>query len=410
MTTRVLALTPARRDDTSWRATPARRSIPHHHGSHRALLVPSSPRGLRPIDAIVVPTARPVAYLRHVVDLARRASCPLLLLCSKKTSAAKAFQYWGEGSSLRLIAVDLPPTYNHPLLDFTTSASPQAQFARDTALKRNIGLLVARMAGWERIIFLDDDITVEDRSDLRRAAALLDDFDTVGLSLTGYPDNSVVCHAHRIVGGKQETFVGGGAMAVAPFKTNSFFPNVYNEDWFFLLDDPRIRPVTVTGQAMQRPYDPFASPRRAEAEEFGDVMAEGLFWLLDEHRRFKGATRAYWDSFLTRRRLFITAVVERVHEDQRLGPRERRPILDALDAAYRRASEITAESCVSYLEAWRADRRRWRQTVNALPAGLTPHQALSHLGLSAHYGSNSKVLRGVPTPTPPRTVEPSPLL
>ena len=276
--------------------TPHQPSSPHHHGSHRALLDQSAGSDLRAFDAIVVPTARPAAYLRHVVSLARQAGCPLLLLCSRRASARAASEYWAGEALRQLISVDIPPTYSLPLVDLATSASPEALFKRntDTALKRNIGLLVARMAGWERVIFLDDDIAVPDPNDLRRAAALLDDYDTVGLSLAGYPDNSVVCHAHRITSGNQDTFVGGGAMAVAPWQTSSFFPNVYNEDWFFLLDDAMMRPVTLVGQALQRPYDPFARPDRAVSEEFGDVMAEGIFWLLDQHRRFEDAPNACW--------------------------------------------------------------------------------------------------------------------
>ena len=55
----------------------------------------------------------------------------------------------------------------------------------------------------------------------------------------------MVCHAIRDTGGKQGTFVGGGALAVAVDRVDSFFPDIYNEDWFYLLrDDGRLRPVT----------------------------------------------------------------------------------------------------------------------------------------------------------------------
>jgi hypothetical protein len=89
----------------------------------------------------------------------------------------------------------------------------------DLSLKRNIGLAVARMVGWDRVLFLDDDIIDVNPSHIRAAASLLGSHDVVGLKNVGFHDNSVVCHAlrrvERSLGMKQDTFVGGGAMAVA---------------------------------------------------------------------------------------------------------------------------------------------------------------------------------------------------
>jgi hypothetical protein len=82
----------------------------------------------------------------------------------------------------------------------------------DTSAKRNLGLVLSHMIGWGRIVFLDDDILVGDPGHLRQAAGLLDTHNAVGLSVVGYPDNSVVCHAYRAVGGFQQSFIGGGAL------------------------------------------------------------------------------------------------------------------------------------------------------------------------------------------------------
>ena len=133
----------------------------------------------------------------------------------------------------------------------------------DTSLKRNIGLAVTRMTGWQNVLFLDDDITGVRGDELRRAASLLDTFDIVGLHNLGFPDNSVVCHANRDTGGRQSTFVGAGAMLFRAGRVTSFFPHVYNEDWFFLLDGERLINVTVQGTYRQARFDPYANPRRA---------------------------------------------------------------------------------------------------------------------------------------------------
>ncbi|MBE1469836.1 hypothetical protein [Kibdelosporangium phytohabitans] len=58
-------------------------------------------------------------------------------------------------------------------------------------------------------------------------------------------------HAFRDAGGQQDTFIGG-ALAVGRKSFTSFFPNIYNEDWFFLLDDTGLRPSAVTARRSRR--------------------------------------------------------------------------------------------------------------------------------------------------------------
>ena len=133
-----------------------------------------------------------------------------------------------ENAKIDLLAIDTDRIPSGLIPNFeTTTLLTGTTFERtcDIGLKRNLGLLLSRLIGWERIIFLDDDISVPDHEDLRNAASLLGDYTTVGLSNHGYPDNSAVCHAYRETKGLQDTFVGGGALAVACSDVASFFPN-----------------------------------------------------------------------------------------------------------------------------------------------------------------------------------------
>jgi hypothetical protein len=237
--------------------------------------------------------------------------------------------------------------------------------------------------GWERLAFLDDDVEVGDPDDLRRAAGLLDAYDAVGLDIGGFPDNSVVCHAKRLVEKDQDTFVGAGALVVHG-RVDSFFPCIYNEDWFFLLNDAKLRSVAMTGHARQRPYDPFANPNRARNEEFGDVLAEGVFWLLDTGKRVRDADKAFWEAFIADRRQLIERVrwqaQARVHD-----PDERKRMDCSLDAALTSLNAIEPGFCVDYLAKWRGDRTRWRKTLVRLRvpfAGeLDAESALRMLGI-----------------------------
>ena len=228
------------------------------------------------------------------------------------------------------------------------------------------------------MVFLDDDIEVSDHAGLLSAAALLGRFDVVGMHNVGYPDNSVVCHALREVGGEQGTFIGGGGMLVAPHRSFSFFPKIYNEDWFYLLGPHRLSTVGRSGSMVQQPYDPFATPARAINEEFGDCLAEGLFWVLDNGGRIGNADLAHWQVFLKRRR----ALIDRITAMAMGRPIGRRgPMLASLDAARRRLALITPELCVDFIQAWQRDRREWTAFVGRFPTQLSPNVALKRIDI-----------------------------
>jgi hypothetical protein len=358
-----------------------------HHGSHRDLLHPAAdpgPAGAAGpgVDAIIVPTARPPAYLAEVTVLAETLKCPLVTLHSTKwTTAAEAARRLD--ADVDLIAIDIPDPGRLNLPDWRTSRLLAGTvFARrtDVSAKRNLALMLSHMRGWSRVFFLDDDITKLDPGDVRRAGGLLDTYSAVGLRNDGYPDNSVVCHAYRLAGGPQKTFVGAGALAVELASGQSFFPDIYNDDWFFLLgDDTGLRPTTTTGHVYQHPYDPFRSPMRARGEELGDVLAEGLFWLLDQDRPITDADASHWSMFLARRGRFIEEVLKMV-EAAAIEPREEKDRrMAALKGALGRLARISPALCEQFLQAWAADRRQWKRHLEGLPTGQQLPEALPRL-------------------------------
>jgi len=344
---------------------------PDHHGSHTDLLWAADDAGRRQgIDAIIVPTARPPAYLAQAAALAHALGCTLVTLHSKQwTSAAKAAQRLPR--NVDLLAVDIRDPAQLRLPNWETSrllAGTVFDRRTDTSAKRNIALLLSRMLGWSRVLFLDDDITELNPDDVRRASGLLDMYNAVGLHVDGFPDHSVVCHAYRQAGGSQQAFIGGGALAVHLERSTSFFPDIYNDDWFFLLDgDKGIQPVGVTGTVRQFPYDPFRNADRARGEELGDVLAEGIYWLLDQGGSVTDADQAHWIKFLVRRRRFIERVLRMVEQDGTLESAERARRMAALKGSLGRLRLITPKLCEDYLRAWAADRQHWHRALQKPP-------------------------------------------
>ncbi|MBC8090736.1 MAG: hypothetical protein H7Y15_02105 [Pseudonocardia sp.] len=356
-----------------------------HHESHRDLLRRPAPLAVGRLDAIVVPTVRPAGSLREAHRLATAMECDLVLLCSgRSTSAADVIE--AVAGDPRVTAVDIQPGDGIDLPDLATSKNVAARQGRagDTSLKGNIGLSLAALLGWHRMLFLDDDIIVPELKHLPAAAGLLAEHDAVGLSVLGFPDNSVVCHAHRGRGADQRTFIGSGALMVDPRRTPGFFPDVYNADWLFLADSVRLRRVAVTGHVLHGDFDPFAHPSRAYSEEFGDVLAEGIYTLFDQDRAWEHADREFWTAFLDDRRRLIDDV-RSAWAAAPVDDPDRDRVLAALAEAGRRLTTVTALMLADYVSEWRDDVMTWSSHLDVLRngglEGSGPVQALRRLGL-----------------------------
>jgi hypothetical protein len=362
-----------------------------HRGSHVDLLDkryrPSRDIGQPTINAIIVPTARPAGYLATAADLATQLGCALVVLCSIRSDGHQVADELATRPELDAAVVDFPPDYGHRLLKLHTYRL--GEFGHpghvDLSRKRNVGLLLANLLGWRHIMFLDDDIRGLDLQGLTRASRLLERYRAVGFRIPRYPDNSVVCHAYRLVGGRQDIFIGGSPLLVDVARAKAFFPAVYNEDWLFLYDSIQERLATDAGFAQQVQYDPYATVDRAEAEEFGDLIGEGLMQLLHWGVKVSTVGRSMWVEFLSRRRRFIDAISRHIPDiadgDDPRRARSAQQALKALTAARQRLGDIDAGACDSFVRRWQGDPPRWSERILKLPRVATIDKALRHLGL-----------------------------
>ena len=353
-----------------------------HCRSHRSVLKPAPKGETGRVDAIVMPAARTAEHLLPGMNLAAQLGCEFVALCSGQVQIKEAVGLAHEVPGLSWTLVDLNQPWTSDLLEFRTSrfAAATALRTSDLSAKRNIGLLLARLAGWECILFLDDDITLT-ADTVREAAATLRPGRATGMRALDFPDNSVVCHALRIVDPKQDVFVSGSALLVDTGRIDSFFPDVYNEDWFFLFDLVRLGGVSTVGEVRQEKYAPFADPERAAREEFGDILAEGLMSLLHYAGGTQRAlTEKYWDTELVERRALLGSIVRRLagsdHPDAPAASA-------AVTAAAELAGDFTGALLARYVRQWRRDVRLWRTRIDALKPLYSLDEALAWLRLPA---------------------------
>ena len=339
------------------------------------------------MDAVIVPASRPALNLDQAITLARASHCTLLILCSHRAKPAEVHELLAERSFNGAIVVDLPAGYRHEMFDFQGLESikddmPAACFyyASDLSMKRNVGLVVARMLGWRRIFFLDDDIRDINAADVHGTVTMLGSCRTAGMRVANFPDNSVACHAHRMTRGRQDVFVTGAALAVDCQEKIGFFPNIYNEDWLFFYDDAAHRLLGSSGHKVtQLRYDPFDDARRAAWQEFGDVLAEGLYAMLDRGLGLEYATREYWYDFLRARQTFIDKIIER---SEMAEPEIKERLLLSVGLAQKCSIGISPEVLERYIRLWRRDLHDWEQRLARVSQIRSPDTALRALGLA----------------------------
>ncbi|MFG1906425.1 hypothetical protein [Kribbella sp. NPDC048928] len=346
------------------------------------------------LDAIVVPTARPASALLPVIKLSARLNVPLVILCSRQAQLTQVVDRVKRTFGARALVVQVPDDYRPPCPAPLTSAErfqlASAGRSSDLSAKRNIGLLLGRLRGWSKILFLDDDVYGFGPRDIGRLAGYLDRHPVASMASTKFPDNSVVCHARRIVGFRQDVFVSGATLGVnLKHPELSFFADVYNEDWFFFARHAAERQLPRIGDALQQEYDPFADHERAAREEFGDLLAEGLYAELergpesfDEH--LTAATKPrLWRDFKDDRLQTIEETIQRLDRvGGRLDVVEYAKMKKSLDTANEWANRISPELCADFVDSWQQDETMWQKMLCNLPSGLSNRDALTELQLS----------------------------
>jgi hypothetical protein len=374
------------------------------------------------LGAVVVPTSRPRSRDgsprpgRAAVELlAVEQQCPIVFLAS-----GEALRDPGPTGDRAVVAeFDAGRSLLPPMATSVFSRPGVRPYPSDLAAKRNTAVVLGLLCGWDTWHFRDDDLTpgpagsaTLDHDGVGRAVERLQQkdecvavgFQAVGGELSradgerrGRSDNSVVAHARRLLGWQQDVFIGGGALVVRQVDRMPFFPSVYNEDWLFLLAlaverGGMRRAVAHGGSVRHEWYDPFRAAR-ARREEFGDVLAEGLFSVLHQHDTLRelvscAARHRFWRRALSYRRSMVQQMIVE------LGRGE--PGLDAVAVEERRAARLALrgtlaeldllrpESFVTWMRAWRDDLVTWHawleQTILSRAGTMAPPEALEFLG------------------------------
>ncbi len=177
-------------------------------------------------------------------------------------------------------------------------------------------------------------------------------------------------------------------MLVNPQRMRGYFPPVYHEDWLFVMDHLRLGEVAIAGTVAQLPYQPFTTNTRARLEEFGDILALGLLWLVRENGDSPAGERGYWREatepqfwrdMLQQRITLLDDLYRRLEQINRqlaiTLP------LESIRAAQQRCNELSPDEFVSFVEKWLDSLTTWRTRLASLHRADSVAQALAELDL-----------------------------
>ena len=341
------------------------------------------------IDAIVTPAGRSGSHLTSLATLSGETGVPLIILSSKGATPdsvcrqlANTSTVWG--------GIDIPDGYTHPLLDLPAD-SCVPDFARaksdsDLSLKRNVGLLLGRTIG-NKIFFADDDMTFT-RQQLGYVGQLLSTYAIAGFRSRYFPDRGLVDHLEREknrgteredANEHESVFISGNGLGVNLGLVHDYFPKIYNEDWLYAFNSVRNRMAAYAGEAWQDPYRPF--DRDAASQEFGETIANGLYYALYKGKTERLVRVKYWEDVLTHRRRKIENL-----RDGRRWPRNN----ENLQGALKVNELLTPDVCAEYVARWRTGQLACKALYNQLSAFKSPLALLRELDLAA-YSSHDRL-------------------
>lgn len=228
---------------------------------------------------------------------------------------------------------------------FTTPAT-----VWDLPLKRNCALWHAQQNHFRQILLIDDDIRGVGEAVLRAGASALCHWAVAGMFIDAFPDTSVIGHIGLAVGKRVFPFLSGSCLFIRCDGPVGFFPQIYNEDWIFMAPHIASGNTCSLGSIRQEPYDPLSDPSRPIFQEPGEIIADGLFGLLDSGRYAQRLQRSVWSTILSKHREQLIA----------LGGRTQDPLhRSAVESALAVCERITGSDCAEYVSDLEHDRRAW---------------------------------------------------
>jgi len=305
------------------------------------------------LDAIFVPFKSRSSYIQELLVELVWFEGPVYLMPSDKTDMASLCVADINVHTTTLMVDDAEfKRFHNNLLTSQHRLTSAYIDLWDLPLKRNYALFLSRQKGYKAVLIIDDDIRNVDHSCTRMGTNLLNSYKVSGCLVTDFPDTSVLGHLERVAGQEVFPFLSGSFLFINPMHVRSFFPCIYNEDWLFMLPYIHERSICSFGTIKQVPYDPFTDFDRAKFQEFGEVIVDGLYDLLEKDKYDRRHILSIWKNIIAQRCEKLRKLLL-VLDGQKYG--------NTIETMLNVNRGITPVDCVNFVNAWEKDTRLWNK-------------------------------------------------
>lgn len=171
---------------------------------------------------------------------------------------------------------------------------------------RNFALDYAKINNYNKVLFCDDDITVEKPQDYDYGFKILKD-NFVSYNLSGMKDDSIIGHiATSLNVVDDDKFLSGGFLYFEPQKIKHRFLNIYNEDWILQMIESDKKIVLSEKKVFHAKFDPFQNyKQKILFQEYGEIFVSGLF---KKELNIDPSNEHFWNTVIEERKNYINFI------------------------------------------------------------------------------------------------------
>ncbi|MCJ7508162.1 MAG: glycosyltransferase [candidate division Zixibacteria bacterium] len=249
-------------------------------------------------------------------------------------------------------------------LNLNTFLKPLGSRGWNLGFARNYALILSKALRCDKLLFMDDDIIIQDMTIKKTMLMKLDYCDFVGAKLIGMPDDSVTGHLMRACGGQYYEFLSGGFLAINVHAVTEYFFNCYNEDqiWFF-LHHPSTK-FERFGEVEHQQYNPFRNASAtALSQEFGEILDDGAEEAFNRRDSNLLISPDFWEEMCNIRINYLNQLPE-----LSIGKEIEYTAQNVYKALMNYHSKISYNTFVDLFLRYFKHREKWRDALNSLEA------------------------------------------
>ena len=172
---------------------------------------------------------------------------------------------------------------------------------------RNFALLYSKAIKAEKVLFMDDDIEVQDLNLIELLFKEANNYRFVGAHIMGLVDDSALGHIATGISILNERMLSGGFMVFKPKEVDQYFLNNYNEDWIWLFLQLQTANYLQTGEVDQELTDPLLNYEgKVLFQEFGEIALDGILDINKVSSLDTLIELSFWERIIQERKEYLS--------------------------------------------------------------------------------------------------------